>query len=673
MSSSASVRFNVHWVAAVAGPAAAIILIYCHAAVGIDASLATIVGSIAAPSHENAAGMLLHYLRLPRTLAAMLTGACLAVAGTLFQAATRNPLASPGILGVTAGAQLFVALAALIPRIALVLPHTLAATAGGIVAGCITWIVSRGNETGPIRIALSGMAVSLMAGAAAAALALLNETAGASLYLWSGGSLIQADWNVPINALVGFVPAFILSLFFARQFDILVLGDDTARMLGQNVLLVRGAALIVGVWLSALAVTLAGPVVFVGLVAPNLLRMSGISRHIALLPFAVLIGIILTVGADLVVLQLSSNAGELSVGVPIAMIGAPVLVFLAWQYARENGSVVEFATGRRMSFAPPRVPATAILLILIIPVTSLGLMNGGRFFFPQEVYAFLTGCAPLDIRQILELRALRIAGASLGGALLALSGLVLQGVIRNPLASPELIGVTQTSGLFAVAMILLFPQFGFLGVQAGAIAGGLSAAVLVGILGLRLQLAPSALALIGLGLATFAASAATALVIGGGFQASQAATWLAGSTYGFSVDDLIILVVGLLVTGPLAYLLLSVTDMLGFGQQKAFSLGLNVKLTQWAHLLMGALCASLVAAVFGPVSFVGLMASHVARLLCHGRRHRDLPPATMIIGAILMVAADCLGRTLFAPVEIPVGLMTALIGAPFILLILRRA
>jgi ferric hydroxamate transport system permease protein len=655
-----------------AGVTGVLFLIYCHAALGINASFSTIVRSVLAPPQDDPAGMLLHYLRLPRTLAAILTGACLAVAGTLFQAATRNPLASPGILGVTAGAQLFVALAAVIPGVAIVLPHTLAATVGGIVAGCITWIVSRGSETGPIRIALSGMAVSLMAGAAAAALALLNETAGASLYLWGGGSLIQADWSVPINALIGFAPAFILSLVFARQFDILVLGDDTARMLGQNLLLVRGAALAIGVWLSALAVTLAGPVVFVGLVAPNLMRMAGVSRHIVLLPSAVLIGIALTIGADLLVLQLSANAGELSVGVPIAMIGAPVLVFLAWRHARENSSVAEFAAGRRLNYTLPKIPKVPTLFVLFIVISMLSLMNGGRFFNPQEIYAFLTGSATPDVQKILELRALRIAGSSLGGALLALSGLVLQGVIRNPLASPELVGVTQTSGLFAVIMILVFPQFGFLGVQSGAIVGGLGAGALVGILGLRLHLAPSALALIGLGLAAFAASAATALVIGGGFQASQAATWLAGSTYGFSADDLLVLAVGLLVTGPLAYFLLSVTDMLGFGQRKAASLGLNVKMTQWAHLLMGALCASLVAAVFGPVSFVGLMAPHVARLLSPGR-HRNLMPVTLIVGAILMVTADCLGRTIFAPVEIPVGLMTALIGAPFILLILRRA
>lgn len=652
--------------------AGALGLVYLHAAAGIDASIPTIVSSIFSAPVDDPIGMMLHYLRLPRTLAAILTGACLATAGTLFQAATRNPLASPGVLGVTAGAQLFVALVTVVPAFALIVPHTAAATMGGLAAGGITWMVSRASGAGPVRIALSGMAVSLMAGAAATAIALLDETTGASLHLWGGGSLVQTGWQASVGALFGFLPAFLVTLIFARQFDILALGDDTARMLGQNLFLVRGAALALGVWLSALAVTLAGPVVFVGLVAPNLLRLTGVSRHILLLPAAVIVGIALTVGADLLVLRLSASTIELPVSVPIALVGAPVLVILAWSHAHESRATSEFADRYRTPPVLPRVSRPAFLITLLALAGLMGLVSGNRFIPPWDVGSFLMGAASADLHNILELRTLRVAGAALGGALLGLSGLLLQGVIRNPLASPELIGITQTSGLFAVVVLLLFPEFGFPGVQAGAIAGGLGAIVLVASLGLRRALAPSAMALIGLGLAAFAASASTAFVIVAGFQASQAATWLAGSTYGVNATDLIGLAGALFCIIPAAYLLLSLTDMLGFGRPKASSLGLNFALTEWAHLLTGALCASLVAAVFGPVSFVGLMAPHAARLLSPGR-YRDLLAASAIIGATLMMIADCLGRTLFAPVEIPVGLMTAIIGAPFILFVLRRA
>ncbi|WP_229002283.1 MULTISPECIES: iron ABC transporter permease [Rhizobium/Agrobacterium group] len=649
----------------------ALALVHLHASVGIEASISTILRSILSASADDPASMMLHYLRLPRTLAAILTGACLAVAGTLFQAATRNPLASPGILGVTAGAQLFVALVTVVPALALFVPHAVAATAGGVLAGGLTWTVS-GASSGPVRIALSGMAVSLMAGAIAAAISLLNETAGASLHLWGGGSLIQTDWQAAISALAGFCPVFLVALMLARQFDILSLGDDTARMLGQNLLLIRGIALALGVWLSALAVTLAGPVVFVGLVAPNLLRLAGISKHLLLLPAAVIVGIALTVGADLLVLNLSASTIELPVGVPIALVGAPVLILLAWRHAQENRTTSEFSSRYQAAPALRGLSHPAFLVILLLLAGIAGLVSGNRFISPWSALTFLAGVPSTDLHSILELRTLRVAGAALGGALLGLSGLLLQGVVRNPLASPELIGITQTSGLAAVAVLLFFPELGFPGVQAGAVAGGLAATVFVASLGLRRNLAPSAMALIGLGLAAFAASASTALVIMAGFQASQAATWLAGSTYGIGKTDLTVLAGALICIVPVSYLLLSLTDIMALGRPKASSLGLNFRAAEWAHLLAGALCASTVAAVFGPVSFVGLMAPHAARLLGPGR-YRDLMAASALIGAILMIIADCLGRTLFAPVEIPVGLMTAIIGAPFILLVLRRA
>ena len=662
---------NVHIVAPVVCILGMVLLLYWHTALGITLNPAIILRSIAFPAADNAAEMLLHYFRLPRTLAAIVAGACLAAAGAVFQAATRNPLASPGILGVTAGAQLCVAVTATVPIVATVIPPVMTATTGGLAAGCVTWMVSKGSRAEPVRIALSGMAISLMAGALASALALMDETRGANLHLWGGGSLVQSSWYAPLGALAGFLPSLGLMLLLSRHFDILALGDDTARMLGQNLVLIRGAALIIGVWVSAVAVTLAGPVVFVGLVAPNIMRMMGISRHILLIPLSIVAGIMLTLGADIIVLQMSATSVELPVGVPLAIVGAPFLILLAWRHARDTYSVTQKETRRQNERGFRKVSALALLFILLFIICIVALASGNRFVGPHELWTALNQTAPDGTRHILELRLVRILGAAISGCLLGLSGLLLQGVIRNPLASPELIGVTQTSGFSAVLVILIFPQLGVAGIQTAAVMGGLSAATFVGLLGLRHHLAPSALALMGLGLAAIASAGATALVIGGGFQASQAATWLAGSIYGIKSMDVIYLAVILFICGPLSYALLSVTDIIAMGRPKALSLGLSMREAEWGHLLLGATCASFVASVLGPVSFIGLMAPHAAKRIFSGR-YRELLFPTMIIGASLMVLADCLGRTVLAPLEIPVGLMTAILGAPFILFILKR-
>ncbi|RFC62021.1 iron ABC transporter permease [Fulvimarina endophytica] len=653
--------------------AATLLLLPLHALHGIDAGAFDLLRGLLAPSPDHPAEMLLHYLRLPRTLAALLLGACLAVAGTLFQAATRNPLASPGILGVTAGAQLFVSAAALLPGLAAIVPIPLAALSGGLAAGALTYLVSGGSRASPVRVALSGMAVSLMAGAGASALALLDETTGAGLHLWGGGSLVQSGWITPLGVAAGLLPALAMAALLARALDIMALGEDAARALGQNLALVRASVLFLGTWLSALAVTLAGPVVFVGLVAPNLVRLLGVTRHGVILPLAALTGASLTLGADLVVLWFSSTLVELPVGVPTAIIGAPFLIVLARRLAQEAVGPAREFSGRHRK--PGRVGswtgswATAAWLVpLLLLALAAGLMAGNRWIGPAAIAALADG-ANGPLAAVLEMRAWRVVGSGLAGALLALSGLLLQGVVRNPLASPDLLGVTQGAGLLAVAAMVLLPGAGFLTVQAAALAGGLGIALLVALLGLRLS--PSTLALMALGLAALAASVTSMLVIGAGFQASGLATWLAGSTYGADRGDILTLGAGLALVSPLAILCLGQADILAFGRTKAASLGLAVLRSELALLALGALAASLVAAVFGPVAFIGLMAPHAARLVRPGS-FRELMGPAMGIGAAVMIVADLIGRSLLAPIEIPVGIMTAILGAPFILLVLRR-
>ena len=665
-------RTSRHLLYTMALVAVVLALVPLHALYGVEAGWRDLVYALAVPSPDNPAQVLLHHLRLPRTLSAVLVGACLATAGTLFQAATRNPLASPGILGVTAGAQLLVAAVAVIPALAAVLPIWLAALAGGLAAGTLTWFVSGGSGAGTVRIALSGMAVSLMAGAGASALALFDESAGAGFYLWGGGSLVQSGWNTPLGALAGFAPVFVVALFLCRSLDIMALGDDAARALGQNLALVRAGALLLGVWASALAVTLAGPIVFVGLIAPNIIRLLGLSRHVFVLPLAGLAGVGLTLAADLTVLGFSGGLFELPVSVPMAIIGAPLLIFLARRLAYANPSPTrEFARSRVFSFqASPRFLSLWLLAALILAML-VGLLAGNTWVGAAGISALIEGTSG-SLAHIVQLRGLRVVGSGLAGALLAMSGLLLQGVVRNPLASPDLLGVTQGAGLFAVAALILLPGAGLPAVQIGALAGGVCAILFISLLSLHRHLEPSALALTALGFAALAASLSAMLVIGAGFQASGIATWLAGSTYGTDFDDVLTLGAGVLLLVPLATLLLGDADILSFGRMKAASLGLSVQRSELMLLLVGALSASLVAAVFGPISFVGLMAPHAARLLRPGFSRQLILPS-LCIGAAIMVLADLLGRSLFAPVEIPVGVMTAILGAPFILIVLRRA
>ena len=661
-------------------------LAFSHALVQQDdLGLMGVWNAVFAFEPDNPAQTLARYLRLPRTASALIAGGALAVAGALFQALTRNPLVSPGILGVTAGAHLGLAvMLGFAPIWASTWPPMTVAFAGGALAGLLTWIVAGGVAAPPVRLALSGVAVSLMLNAASMAIAIFQEDRSSGLFLWGGGSLVQTDWDGPRAAgqwlLVSVLPVLVL----ARPLDILLLGDDRARALGQCVGCVRAAGLATATVLTAAAVVLAGPVAFVGLVAPNLVRLAGVTSHLKLIPLAALWGAAILLGADHVVLLFAGEGVELPLGVPTALIGAPVLVLLARRLGVEHGPAgnPEGLTGTSRRPVSQAVTLVPIAMLMALACFA-GVSGGASWLSPDLVITGLKDAVLLSLNGVqpapdpeassaLALRLPRVSAALIGGAMLGASGLLLQGTLRNPLAGPELMGITQSAGLAAVAVLVLMPHSDQVTVQMAAVAGGVAAAAAVlGLTAGRL-LSTTAVALMALGIAFFASAATAGLVVAARFQAASAVTWLSGSTYGVTSAHAVGLAMLALVLLPLAWVTSRWADLLGLGPDKARSLGVPVANAERSLIFLGAALAAAAAAVFGPVAFVGLMAPHIARLLGFGK-HRSMLFATAGIGALILVVADLVGRAVLPPTELPVGLVTALIGGPYILMAMRRA
>jgi ABC-type Fe3+-siderophore transport system permease subunit len=265
----------------------------------------------------------------------------------------------------------------------------------------------------------------------------------------------------------------------------------------------------------------------------------------------------------------------------------------------------------------------------------------------------------------------RIVAAAAAGACLAGAGVAIQSVVRNPLAEPSLLGVTGGSSIGAVALITLVPTAPRWGIPAAALVGGvLALAVVVGLATGGGTLDATRVVLVGIGVAASVAAVVQILSLRAQLQLAAALTWLAGSTYARSVDDLswfvlpVVLLVGLVLVGR-------VLDLLALGEDLPRSLGLPVRRARLVVLLAGAVLAAGTAAVVGTVGFVGLVAPHLARRLV-GAGHRRVLPVAALLGAVLVVAADALGRWVLAPNEIPVGVVTALVGAPYLVWLLRR-
>lgn len=251
-----------------------------------------------------------------------------------------------------------------------------------------------------------------------------------------------------------------------------------------------------------------------------------------------------------------------------------------------------------------------------------------------------------------------------------MSGLLLQGVVRNPLAAPDIVGVMSGAGVGAMVLLLVVPgaPVAFL-----PVAAFLGAAVSFGVVyaaSWREGIQPERLALVGIGVAALGEAVINTLVLRADVRLAQALTWLSGSTYAQAWSDVASLVLFAVVLVPLAWLFASRLDLVALGDDSATGLGLPVERSRLALLGVAVALAAVSVSVVGTVGFVGLVAPHAARLLIGGR-HRRLVPVAFLFGAVLLVGADLVGRVVFAPTQIPSGLVAAVIGAPYFVWLLR--
>lgn len=270
------------------------------------------------------------YVRLPRVLAGVLVGASLAVAGAIMQAATNNPLASPDLLGINAGAAFAVVMAIILFDAQSSASHAWYAFAGaaaGTVAVYSVGSVGPGGAT-PLKLALAGAVLTAFLTALTTAVLIFDQSTLDQIRLWSAGSLSGR----PLSSALGIAPYIVVGLgaafFFRRQIMTLSLGADIARSVGQNSLLWRGLAAGMVVLLAGSAVALAGPIGFVGLIVPHIARLIVGADYRWIIPFSALGGALLVVSADGLA-RYALPDKNLPVGVTMVVLGAPFFIYLA--------------------------------------------------------------------------------------------------------------------------------------------------------------------------------------------------------------------------------------------------------------------------------------------------------------------------------------------------------
>ncbi|CAM5505149.1 iron ABC transporter permease [Streptomyces californicus] len=619
--------------------------------------------------------------RLPRLLAGVAVGFALGAAGALLQSVTRNALASPDTLAVTAGSYFTLTCVAAFGLTVPLWASGAVAFAGGLLAaGLVLALTGRMAGTSGTRLVLAGSAMAMALDAATAMLLILFDKNTTGLYAWGSGSLAQLNIDASTRAIPLIAVVLCAALALSRKLDVLGLGEDTASSLGVPIRATRVTAVVCAVLLTSTAVTLAGPIAFVGLGAPVLarlisVRVRALHRHALLVPGAGLLGALLVLLADASLRALLGAEGAASVptGVPTTLLGAAVIVALALRL-RDSGPVRQPPQGRAASRSHRSFLLVVVgAVVLLAGAVLVGVLAGSLWLRTGDLVLWFQGTAPDLIGRALDDRMPRVAAAVLAGAALGLAGCSVQSAVRNPLAEPGVLGITAGAGLGAVVVVTAGIPGGQPVIVAAAVATGLATFALIALLAWRGGFLPDRFVLIGIGCGYGLTSVSTFLLLRADpWNTPQIFTWLSGTTYGRAFPDVVPVAVGLLLALPLLLALHRRLDLLAVDEDTPRILGVSPARTRFAALTIGAVLAALGVIAIGVVGFVGLVAPHLARSLV-GARHARAIPVSMLLGAVLVCVADTLGRTVVAPAQVPAGLMVALVGAPYFVWLLRRS
>lgn len=307
-----------------------------------------------------------------------------------------------------------------------------------------------------------------------------------------------------------------------------------------------------------------------------------------------------------------------------------------------------------------------VLLVLLVVVSLLSLSYGDYAMSFADVFRTLTGGGSTEQQMVLwELRFPRVVIALLVGAALSVSGAMLQGLMRNPLADPGIIGINQGAAVAAVTVLVWFDHLSVAWLPPVAFGGGAVTALLIYLLAWKGGSSPVRLVLVGIGFASFASALTTVMMVfSDTYRVGQAYLWLSGSVYGRGWDSVLTLSTWLVVLLPLAYALALPMNAMLSDDSSATAVGLSVEKTRFLVMFISVGLASACVSTAGVFSFLGLFAPHISRWLV-GPMYQGLLPVSALVGALMVVSADLIGRTIIAPNEIPAGLVTAMIGAPY--------
>ncbi|WP_432452104.1 MULTISPECIES: Fe(3+)-hydroxamate ABC transporter permease FhuB [unclassified Agarivorans] len=601
------------------------------------------------------------YASLPRLSLAIIVGGVLGLVGSLLQQLTQNYLLSPMTLGASSGAWLgLVCLSVFLPSLVPLYGHWFA-MGGAILSTALVIFIAGRQGLGGLPVILSGLAINLLLGAIATAIVMTHDQYAKNLFIWGAGDLTQSDWSWVTWLLPKLWPMPLLLYFAPRPLSLLRLGEQAAGARGLSLIPTMVTLIGFAIWMLSCAITAVGLIAFIGLLAPNIVRSLGARTARDQLCFSVLIGALLLLITDMIALIASGyTTNMIPSGTAAALIGAPALIwFSRGKLGAKDQQSLSLPKGAVSLHK--HLPLALICLLLSILFVAL--------FVAPSLHGWQLSISNLHTWQ---LRWPRVFAAVAGGAAMAMAGVILQRLIRNPLASPDILGMSA-GATFALVITTIFTGASIFEVGSlVAFIGSSAVLALLLLLGRKHQFSPAMMVLIGIALAALIDALIAFVLAKGSDEVYSILGWLSGTTYRVAPSQVILLLVSVTLLGLLSLSLSRWLTLISAGDDIAKARGLNISQARLILLIIVALLCALVTAVIGPLAFVGLLAPHMAVMLGAKKAAPQLLLAC-IIGALLMLVSDWLGRVLLYPVQMPAGTIASILGGSYLILLLSRS
>ncbi|MFH1556684.1 MAG: Fe(3+)-hydroxamate ABC transporter permease FhuB, partial [Pseudomonadota bacterium] len=484
-----------------------------------------------------------------------------------------------------------------------------------------------------------------------------------NIFVWGTGSLVQNDWSAASYLTPRLIVTFLVALFFIRPFNLLGLDDENAKSLGLSLSVARIAGMLMAVLLAAFTVSAVGIIGFIGIAAPAIVRLAGMRTFKARLIWAPVFGAVLLWLADQLTQAVRFTPDELPTGVVTSVLGGPLLL---WMLPRLRGSIEVAKPVAADIVERMRRPWMMILIGLsVVGIATLVALCLGRVSSGWQ-WVYLADLGPL-----MEWRAPRVFAALAAGSMLATSGTLMQRMTGNAMASPEVLGISLGATLGVIVLFFVVPVPDHALKIAAAAAGAFFTLAMMLTFAKSGAFSPDRMLLTGVALGTVVGAVLSLLMVSGDPRMGMLLAWMAGSTYYVTPSDAVAastVAITLLLLVPFIARWL---DMLPLGEVAARELGVDMAKARLSILLMTAVLCGAATLIVGPLSFVGLMGPHIARLAGFQRPLPQLA-ASAVIGALIMVVADWLGRMILFPYQVPAGLLATAIGAPYFVWLMRR-